>query len=200
MVKDKINYRAQGPRQQLTRQTVQGRANDGGLRIGEMERDGVISHGASHFLNESFMVRGDEYKMAVCNISGTVAVYNSEKKTFYSLYSDGPLKFKDSEDTVVLDTITHHGKDFSIVRVPYTMKLLIHELQAMNIQMRIITEDNIDQFKSMSFTNNIQNKMAKQYINDMRDDIYKKTNIKDNPVDIKYENLEPFSPNETPPE
>ena len=60
MVKDKINYRALGPRTMLTRQTVQGRANDGGLRIGEMERDGVMAHGASAFLNDSFMNRGDE--------------------------------------------------------------------------------------------------------------------------------------------
>ena len=67
MVKDKINFRARGPRTVLTRQTVQGRANDGGLRIGEMERDGVIGHGATKFLEESLMVRGDEYYMAICN-------------------------------------------------------------------------------------------------------------------------------------
>jgi DNA-directed RNA polymerase beta subunit len=75
-VKDKINYRALGPRTMLTRQTVQGRANDGGLRIGEMERDGVMAHGASAFLNESFMIRGDEYYMAVCNKTGAIAIYN----------------------------------------------------------------------------------------------------------------------------
>ena len=43
MVKDKINYRADGPKTLMTRQAVQGRANNGGLRIGEMERDGIMA-------------------------------------------------------------------------------------------------------------------------------------------------------------
>lgn len=60
MVEDKINYRTTGPRKLLTHQPVEGRSNDGGLRIGEMERDVLVSHGISKFINESFMERSDK--------------------------------------------------------------------------------------------------------------------------------------------
>ena len=83
MVKDKINYRARGPVSNLTRQTVQGRANDGGLRIGEMERDGLIANGMSYFVNDSLMNRGDEYYIAVCNQTGVLAFYNEKKNMFF---------------------------------------------------------------------------------------------------------------------
>jgi len=155
MVKDKINYRARGPRTVLTRQTVQGRANDGGLRVGEMERDGVLAHGASLFLKESMMDRGDDYSMAVCNHTGMIAVYNENKNIFMSPMADGPIKFKGELDNLQIDKMTKYGKSFSIVRVPYSFKLLLQELMTMNIQMRIITEDNIDQLQSMSFSDNI---------------------------------------------
>jgi DNA-directed RNA polymerase II subunit RPB2 len=83
MVKDKINYRARGPNTVLTRQPVQGRANDGGLRIGEMERDGIAAHGMAGFLNESLMIRGEktEYYLAVCNKTGNIAIYNEAKNS-----------------------------------------------------------------------------------------------------------------------
>jgi DNA-directed RNA polymerase II subunit RPB2 len=156
MVKDKINYRATGPRTNLTRQTVQGRANDGGLRIGEMERDGVLAHGMSYFLNESFMIRGDEYFMAICNKTGAIAIYNEVKNLFLSPFADGPVNFHTNPDgSMNVQNISKFGRSFSVVRIPYSFKLLIQELQTMNIQMRIITDENVDQMLSLSYSNNI---------------------------------------------
>ena len=156
MVKDKINFRARGPNTVLTRQPVQGRANDGGLRIGEMERDGVCAHGMSYFLNESFMVRGDEYYIAVCNKTGCISIYNEAKNLFLSPYADGPIHFFNNPDgSQNIKNLSRFGRSFSIIRVPYSLKLLIQELQVMNVQMRIITDENVDQLLSMSYSNNI---------------------------------------------
>jgi DNA-directed RNA polymerase II subunit RPB2 len=155
MVKDKINFRARGPNTNLTRQPVQGRANDGGLRIGEMERDGVIAHGATRFLQESMLVRGDNYYMAICNKTGMTAIYNPDNDVFMSPMADGPIQFNDElTDNPKLVNITRFGRSFSVVQIPYSLKLLIQELQTMNCVMRVITEDNIDQIESMSFSNN----------------------------------------------
>jgi DNA-directed RNA polymerase II subunit RPB2 len=174
MVKDKINYRATGKRSMLTRQTNQGRANDGGLRIGEMERDGIMGHGLSYFLNESFMVRGDEYYMAVCNKTGTIAIYNPSINLFLSPFTDGPLKFNTNiEGQPVLDVFSVHGRSFSILRIPYALKLLIQELQVMNIQMRIITEDNIDQLLNLSYQSRNIDKLLHVYKNEQNELIEK---------------------------
>ena len=180
MVKDKINYRARGPNTMLTKQPVQGRANDGGLRIGEMERDGVLAHGMSYFLNESFLIRGDEYYIAVCNKTGAIAIYNEAKNLFLSPYADGPIQFVSNPDgSQNIKNLSKFGRSFSILRVPYSLKLLIQELQVMNVQMRIITDENVDQLLSMSYSDNINkllqvgNKdlkdVTKDYVKDMSD-------------------------------
>ena len=156
MVKDKINYRARGPRTALTRQTVQGRANDGGLRIGEMERDCIISHGATKFLQESMLERGDDYFMAICDLTGMVAIYNENQNLMLSPFADGPIRFSGTlDDDMSVHNVTKYGRSFSIIRVPYTFKLLMQELQTMNVQMRVVTENNIDNITSMSFSENV---------------------------------------------
>jgi DNA-directed RNA polymerase II subunit RPB2 len=183
MVKDKINYRARGPNTFLTRQAVQGRANDGGLRIGEMERDGVLAHGMSYFLNESFLIRGDEYFMAVCNKTGAIAIYNEDRNLFLSPYADGPVQFHTNPDgSFNIKNISRFGRSFSLLRIPYTFKLLIHELQCMNIQMRIITDKNIDNLLGMSYSDNINKllqstKPVKELIGDYIANMKNKMNI-----------------------
>jgi hypothetical protein len=122
-----------------------------------MERDGVIAHGAAYFLRQSMLERGDDYQMAVCNKTGMIAIYNPAQNLFMSPMADGPIQFADtltSADNQALNVekVTRFGRSFSVVRVPYAFKLLMQELQAMNVQMRVLTEDNIDQIASMSFS------------------------------------------------
>ena len=71
MVEDKINYRATGPRKAMTHQPLEGRSDEGGMRIGEMERDALLAHGMSKFARESFMERSDK----------TEVLYNKESRT-----------------------------------------------------------------------------------------------------------------------
>ena len=217
MVKDKINFRARGPNQQLTRQPVQGRANDGGLRVGEMERDAICAHGLAYFLNESFLVRGDEYYMAVCNKTGSIAIYNDEKNLFLSPYADGPINFVTNPDgSMNIKNLSRFGRSFSLLRIPYSFKLLIQELQVMNINMKIITDENVDQLMSMSYSNNIskllqtpeqrdpQNyeKLIKNYVRQMSNlaqtklnkSILDETPILPTPVDENQLKRQPMSP------
>ena len=75
---------------------------------------------------------------------------------FISPFVDGPVKFvTDINSDINIKNVSKFGKDFSVVRVPYAFKLLMQELQAMNIQMRIITEDNVDMLTSLKESDNI---------------------------------------------
>ena len=186
MVKDKINYRARGPNTALTRQSVSGRANDGGLRIGEMERDAICAHGTVNFITESMMERADKYQMAICNNTGMISIVNPDKNLFLSPMCDGPIKFIGSIDgkDMNIENISKFGRSFSIVQVPYSLKLLIQELMAINVQLRIITEDNIEQIENMSFSNNIEKLSGLSSVNELCNTLKKQ--IRDNNFSDQY--------------
>jgi DNA-directed RNA polymerase beta subunit len=85
MVEDKINYRDTGPKKLLTHQPTQGRGDEGGLRIGEMERDALISHGMSKFLTESMMERSDKTTVQFDKETGRIDTSRDRKDMPYSM-------------------------------------------------------------------------------------------------------------------
>ena len=81
MVADKMHSRGTGPMQNLIRQPAAGRSNNGGLRIGEMERDSLLGHGLSEFLRESMMERSDKYEVNIDKTTGLISNEESENDT-----------------------------------------------------------------------------------------------------------------------
>ncbi len=118
MVEDKIHARAKGKIVGLTRQPVDGRANGGGLRWGEMERDCGVAHGASAVLHERMMISSDAYEAVVCKDCGLIGTIVANGL--------GESYCKQCEKKLV------HN-----VQMPYAGKLLMQELMSMGISPKI---------------------------------------------------------------
>ncbi|GIQ83201.1 DNA-directed RNA polymerase, subunit 2 [Kipferlia bialata] len=112
MVQDKLHSRARGPRATLTRQPTEGRSNKGGLRMGEMERDCLLAYGTACLMQERLMLSSDVFIAQVCEGCGMLASRNwcQTCKT---------------------------SKGVMPIRLPYAAKLMLQELQSMNVLARI---------------------------------------------------------------
>jgi len=124
MVDDKIHSRSSGPLVMLTRQPAEGRARDGGLRFGEMERDCMVAHGTSEFLKEIMMEKSDNFQAFVCKSCGLIGQVNPKANVF---------KCTSCPDIT----------DFCQIRVPYAYKLFLQELESMSICSRLLPESRL---------------------------------------------------------
>jgi DNA-directed RNA polymerase II subunit RPB2 len=121
---DKMHSRASGPLVMLTRQPAEGRAREGGLRFGEMERDCVVAHGMTEFTKERLMECSDAFSCYSCKDCGLMAIANPTQ-SIWACRGCG------------------NTTNFSHINIPYATKLLLQELETMNISSRIITQQKL---------------------------------------------------------
>jgi DNA-directed RNA polymerase II subunit RPB2 len=121
---DKMHSRASGPLVMLTRQPAEGRAREGGLRFGEMERDCVVAHGMAEFTKERLMECSDSFSCYSCKDCGLLAIANPEQN-IWSCRGCG------------------NTTNFSHIHLPYATKLLLQELETMCIGSRLITSQKL---------------------------------------------------------
>jgi DNA-directed RNA polymerase subunit B' len=116
MVANKLHSRARGPIQLLTRQPTEGRAKEGGLRLGEMEKDTFVAHGASLLLKERF--DSDRTIVPIAKESGFIAVKDRYKNRSYC-------------------TVYGENTEINNIEISYAFKLLLDELRTLGIYPKI---------------------------------------------------------------
>ncbi len=120
MVANKIHSRARGPIQLLTRQPTEGRAKEGGLRLGEMEKDTFVAHGTSLLLKERF--DSDKTIVPVCESCGIVAVHDTYKDKKYC-------------------PICGDNVEISDIELSYAFKLILDEFKSLGIYPKLQLKD-----------------------------------------------------------
>jgi DNA-directed RNA polymerase II subunit RPB2 len=155
MVEDKWQARGQGRKEARTHQPTGGRGAQGGLKIGEMDRDAIVAHAGMAFVKESFMERSDGATMPICVACGTIPIYNPRLNLAVCSMCDGPLKYIGTtvNDLELLPPLGRPKSKIVQIQMPYSMKLLTQEQEAyLNLSMRYITTSGVERLNPIEFT------------------------------------------------
>ena len=155
MVEDKWQARGQGRREMRTHQPTGGRGAQGGLKIGEMDRDAIIAHGGMSFVKESFMERSDGAKIPLCVACGMIPIFNPRLNLAICPMCDGPVKY--TGDTInnleILPPLGRPKSRIVQVEIPYSTKLLTHEQETyLNMAMRYMTTSGFQRLTPFEFS------------------------------------------------
>ncbi|GAX83529.1 hypothetical protein CEUSTIGMA_g10954.t1 [Chlamydomonas eustigma] len=136
MVSDKFQVRSIGPNNQLTKQPIKGRKFGGGIRLGEMERDSLLAHGAAYILHDRLHSCSDYHVMDVCAKCGSLVAPLNMPHAAASV-TQGMMIASDGRSgtaRVICPVCDNSSKHIERVAMPYVFKYLATELAAMNIK------------------------------------------------------------------
>lgn len=146
MVSDKYQVRATGPVNELTRQPIKGRKKGGGIRLGEMERDSLLSHGAAFLLQDRLLNCSDRHVAYACTRCGDLLMPSTERCTILTtgqsqndILNKPKLRLYCRSIKCREATTRADGDDEAVepIVLPYVFRYLVNELAGMNIKIKL---------------------------------------------------------------
>lgn len=145
MVSDKYQVRSTGAVNPLTRQPIKGRKKGGGIRLGEMERDSLLSHGAAFLLHDRLLNCSDKHTAYACARCGDLLLPTTERSNTLSAGQTAAEAIQKAKirlycrSPICKESIREEGNDEAVhpIILPYVYRYLVNELASMNVKLKL---------------------------------------------------------------